>query len=478
MNSLKKNFIFDIINTVSSLVFPMITFPYVSRILGPEGLGITGFMGSIVNYIILIVTLGIPTYATREVAKVREDKVKLTKLTKEILYLHSMLAIGGYATVLIILFTVPQVIAHKTIFLLASLHIGVNVLGVTWFYSGTEQFRYITMRGLAVRCLSVPALFIFVHTQEDIIPYMLVNLCAEMGNYFVNFFRLDKCIDWKQWTWPELNIRQHLPSIWTLFISSVAVTIYFNLDNLMIGFISGENAVGYYAPSLRLQRLLMGVVISVGTVVFPRLSYLSKCENKEEYDNLAAKAIKITMSIGLPLCVGLICLARPLIELFAGEQYIPSIITLQLLAPVVFFGAMSNVVAKILISSGKEKQMTKATIVGALVNASLNALLIYYFSHRGAALASSIAELSVIVSMLVLGSSVIPFRLIGKKCLIYPLSALVMGLIIYLLPFDNSLLQITVGFVVGVVIYLFGLKMANERLLLPSIINMLSKFRL
>lgn len=478
MSSLKRNFIFDILNTVSSLVFPMITFPYVSRILGPEGLGITGFMSSIVSYIVLIVTLGIPTYATREVAKVREDKAKLTKLTKEILYLHSMLAIGGYTVALVILFTIPQVFAHKTIFLLSSLHIGINVLGVTWFYTGTEQFRYITIRGLAVRCLSVPALFIFVHTQEDIIPYMLVNLCAEMGNYFVNFFRLGKCIDWKQWTWTELNIKQHLPSIWTLFISSVAVTIYFNLDNLMIGFISGENAVGYYAPALRLQRLLMGVVISVGTVVFPRLSYLSKCDNKEEYDNLSAKAIKITISIGLPLCIGLICLAKPLIELFAGERYIPSIITLQLLAPVVFLGTMSNVVAKILISSGKEKQMTKATIVGAVVNASLNALLIHYFSHKGAALASSIGELSVIVSMLVLGRSVLPFRLLGKECCSYPLSAFMMGIVIYLLPFNNPLLQITVGFVLGTVIYLFSLKMTNERLLFPSIINMLSKFRL
>ena len=478
MSTLKKKFIFDILNTVSSLVFPMITFPYVSRILGPEGLGLTGFMGSIISYVILVVTLGIPTYATREVAKVRDDKSKLTKLTKEILCLHAMLAAGGYVAVLILLFTVPQVSAHKTIFLLSSLHIGVNVLGVTWFYSGTEQFRYITIRGLVVRCLSVPSLFLFVHTQEDIIPYMLVNLCAEMGNYFVNFYRLGKCINWKQWTWSDLSIRQHLPSIWTLFVSSVAVTIYFNLDNLMIGFISGENAVGYYAPALRLQRLLMGVVISVGTVVYPRLSYLSKCDDKQEYNYLAAKAMKVTMSLGFPLCVGLICLADPLIELFAGERYEPSVLTLQLLAPVVFLGTMSNVVAKILVSSGKEKQMTKATIVGAIVNASLNAVLIYYFSHRGAAFASSIAELSVIVSMLVLGSSVIPFNLLGRECWTYPLSALAMGISIYLLPFDNCLVQVLIGFVVGVIVYFFGLIISKERLLLPSVSNIFTKLRI
>lgn len=476
MSSLKRNFIFDILNTVSSLVFPMITFPYVSRILGPEGLGITGFMGSIIGYIVLIVTLGIPTYATREVAKVRDNKSQLTKLTKEILFLHSMLAAGGYVAAVIILFTIPQVSAHKTIFLLSSLHIGVNVLGVTWFYSGTEQFRYVTIRGLVVRCLSVPSLFVFVHTEDDIIPYMLVNLCAEMGNYFVNFYRLGKCINWNKWSWADLNIKQHLPSIWTLFVSSVAVTIYFNLDNLMIGFISGENAVGYYAPALRLQRLLMGVVISVGTVVYPRLSYLSKCDDKLEFDSLAAKAMKITMSLGFPLCVGLICLADPLIELFAGERYEPSVLTLQLLAPVIFLGTMSNVVAKILVSSGKEKQMTKATIVGAIVNASLNAVLIYYFSHRGAAFASSLGELSVIVSMLFFGSSAIPFKMIGKECLTYPLCALAMGISISLLPFDNCLEQVLIGFAVGIIVYFLGLRMSNERILLPSVNKFFIKF--
>lgn len=477
MSSLKRNYIFDILNTVSSLFFPMITFPYVSRILGPEGLGLVGFMGSIVNYIVLIVSLGIPMYATREVAKVRNDKAKLSKLTKEIFCLHSLLAIGGYILVLIILFTVPQVFAHKWIFLLSSLNIGVNVLGVSWFYSGTEQFRYITLRGLVVRCISLPALFIFVKTASDIIPYMLVNLCAEMGNYFVNFYRLRKCINWKQWSLVDLDIKQHLPHIWILFISSVAITIYFNLDNIMIGFISGENAVGYYAPALKLQRILMGIVISVGTVVFPRLSYLSKCNSKEEYDKLAAKAIKVAMSIGLPLCVGLICLAGPLIELFAGVRYMPSILTLQLLAPVVFFGTLSNVIAKILVSSGNEKSMTKATIVGAIVNASLNALLIYWFSHRGAACASSIAEFSVIISMLIFGRKVIPLKLVGKECLVYPISALVMGIVIISLPISNLMLNVLFGFILGVIVYLVGLIIAREKLLLPSIINVFFKFR-
>ena len=456
----------------------MITFPYVSRILGPEGLGLVGFMGSIVSYIVLIVSLGIPTYATCEVAKVRNDKAKLSKLTKEIICLHSLLAIGGYLVVLVILYTIPQVYAHKWIFLLASLNIGVNVLGVSWFYSGTEQFRYITLRGLIVRCISLPALFIFVKTEADIVPYMLVNLCAEMGNYFVNFYRLQKCINWTQCSIVDLDIKQHLPHIWILFISSVAITIYFNLDNLMIGFISGEEAVGFYAPALKLQRILMGVVISVGTVVFPRLSYLSKCDKKEEYDKLAAKAIIITMSIGSPLCVGLICLSGPLIELFAGERYIPSILTLQLLAPVVFLGTMSNVVAKILVSSGNEKRMTKATVIGAIVNASLNALLIYYFSHRGAACASSIAELSVIVSMFIFGRKIIPLKLIGKECLVYPLSALVMGIVIISLPISNLISQVLFGFIIGVVVYLLGLLIAKEKLLLPSIINFFLKFRI
>ena len=144
----------------------------------------------------------------------------------------------------------------------------------------------------------------------------------------------------------------------------------------------------------------------------------------------------------------------------------------------VFLGTMSNVVAKILVSSGKEKQMTKATIVGAIVNASLNAVLIYYFSHRGAAFASSIAELSVIVSMLVLGSSVIPFNLLGRECWTYPLSALAMGISIYLLPFDNCLVQVLIGFVVGVIVYFFGLIISKERLLLPSVSNIFTKLRI
>lgn len=476
MSSLKKNFFFDVLNTTSSILFPLITFPYVSRILQAEGLGTIAFLGSIIDYIILFVGLGIPVYGVREIAKVKGNKWFLAKTSKELLTIHSLMGLFGYFIVVLLAFFVPQINQNIIIFLILSLGILLNVLGVNWFFSATEQFAYITIRGLIVRCLSLVALFLFVHTREDIVIYCIVNLGAEAGNYLVNFWKLNRTIDLWRIPLRSLELKKHVPSILNLFISSIAVTIYFNLDNIMIGFIQNEESVGYYAPALKIQRLLMGVIISIGTVVFPRLSSLSKEEDKTAFSSLSARSTQTTLSISIPLAVTVLVLAKHIVFFLAGESFTPSILTLQLLAPVIILGSLSNVTAKILISQGHETIMTMATVCGAVVNLLLNAFFIYLFSHRGAALASSLSELCVCTTMIFFGRQFLSYRFLSLKTFKYIIASGIMGFLIFVTQIaDSYIYTFVICSVLGVFSYLSILAILKDDILIPIVIDNIKK---
>ena len=204
--SLKKNYLYNLIITVSSMIFPLITFPYAARILMADGIGQVNFFSSIISYISLFTCLGIPLYAVREIAKVRDDHNKLVKTTTEILLLHLCLTFLGYVVVCIMAFCVDKVSVDIPLFLLLSTSLLFTALGCEWFYKGMEDFKYITMRALFVRCISVILLFLLVHTKEDIYWYAFCTVIGTVGNNLYNFIRLRKYVNLQFLKFNYLNI--------------------------------------------------------------------------------------------------------------------------------------------------------------------------------------------------------------------------------------------------------------------------------
>lgn len=463
MVSIKRNFIFDLLNNISGLLFPLITFPYVSRILNPEGIGEVAFAQSIIAYFVMFAALGIPTYALREVAKLKNDKGGLSTFTFEIFVIHGILSIFAYAIALTLIF-IDRISEMRLTYIIASTQILLNLIGLSWFFQGVEAFRYITVRVLVFRILSLVALFIFVRESSDIYWYITILVISEAGNNLCNIFQLRKYVSFKKvkFEWP--NLRKHIRPIIRFFLLSVSTMIYFNMDNLMIGFIKDDVSVGYYNPALRIQRLLMGFVLSLSTVLFPRLSSLAHSD-KECFYSLSRQGFIATLGLSIPITFGVYALGEPLILLFAGDQFFPSILTLNLLAPVIIFGTCSNLLAKILISQEKERIVLIATSVGAIINLFLNAVLIYYFAQYGAAFASTFSELSVLIAMLVIGHRYLPGALLTKDIFKYLLAAVVMFLVCLLL---NSFLSVNlltkciVIFISGVCVYSLLLVIQRE----------------
>lgn len=435
-SSIKKNFALNLINTLSGLLFPLITFPYASRILLADGIGKIQFLQSIVNYIGLCTALGIPLYAIREIARVRDNKVLCSKVAIEILILHSLLTLIGYVFVYILASTIAKVQVDASLFLLLSTNLFFTALGALWFYQGIEDFKYITIRALIIRLFSLACLFLFVKDKSDLFIYAAISVIAEVGSNVFNFIRLRKFILFKELSIKDLNPWRHLIPALKIFALNLITSIYINLDSVMLGFLKNEMAVGYYAAATRITKSILGVVQSLGTVLLPRFANLVSTNQMYEFRTLTNKAISFILATSLPLVVGLIFMASPLIHLFCGKGFEPSIFTLQLMSPIILFIGLSGIIGmQVLYALGRENIVILCTGVGAFINFLLNFLLIPDYSQYASGFATCIAELSVTSLLIALGYKHIPVQLMRKQNLNYYFGTVLIFIFLLLLSF-------------------------------------------
>lgn len=431
--SIKKNFAYNMLYTVSGVLFPLITFPYVSRILLAEGIGQVHFFMSIISYVILFSSLGLPLYAFREIAKVRNDPEAMRKTAMEILLLHSLLSVVGYAVAILMACTIAKIQVNVPLFLILSLLILFNAIGAEWFYSGIEDFRYIALRSLFVRCLCLVALFVFVKEKEDLLYYGIIHLLSTAGNYLFNFIRLRKIIRIRD-GFKDLQIGRHVRPTLKIFTLNLIVSLYVNLDAVMLGFMKNETTVGYYGATTRITRTLVGIVTSLNSVLLPRLTSMAKEGKVDDFRMLIDKCNRFIIALALPLMIGIIFMASPLIHLFCGETFEPSILTLQLIAPIILLTPLFNLYdMQILYALGREKLAIISVSIGALLNFVLNWLLIPTYAQYGAAIAMSIAECSVALSAIFFGRKYVPFRFFSKDKRHYYWASLFIILFLFLL---------------------------------------------
>lgn len=436
--SIKNNFLLNLSTTITGLLFPLITFPYASRILMADGIGQVQFFQSIIDYVSLCTALGIPLYAVREIARIRDNKELRSRTTIEILLLHAILTLVGYIVVFILAKTVAKIEIDASLFFLLSTTLFFNTIGVAWFYQAIEDFKYITLRSLFVRILSLVALFIFVKTKQDLFYYAGILVIGTVGNNIFNFFRLRKYIKLSKGEFKRLNLLRHLIPALKIFILNLVISIYVNLDSVMLGFLKNEESVGYYAAATRLTKAILGIVSSLGAVLLPRFSNMITNGQKEEFQLLANKAASFTIALSLPMSVGLIFMAAPIIHIFCGNGFEPSILTLKLVAPIVLFIGLSGIIGmQILYPQGREKYVIISTMVGACINLLINYLLIPQYGQYGAALGTVIAEFMVTVIMILLGRKYLPINILSKQNLHYLIGSIVISILSsFLLPLE------------------------------------------
>ncbi len=430
--SVKVNYILNLINTGTQMLFPLITFPYVCRVIEADGVGQVNFFQSIISYISLFTCLGIPMYAIREIARDRSDVVQMNRTAMEILLLHSMLTLVGYAIVAILCLTVPQIQVNIPLFLILSLTIFFTAIGCEWFYQGIENFKYITIRGLIIKTISLVLLFIFVKSKTDLLYYGCYTVFGVLGGNIFNFFRLRKYIHRENIIFSELHIKRHIKPVLKVFSFSVVTSIYLQLNTVLLGFLKNALAVGYFAAATKVMQMLLQMSACLGSVMMPRASHLI-AENKEsEFNALIQKSYDFTLAIALPMTVGLIFCAPNLITSLCGVKFENSILPSQIIAPIILMVAISNVFGiQVLFPKGKINIVTLCCGIGAVVDLVLNLCLIPFFSYVGTSIAYLGAEVATTISMFFIGRKYLPITYFKKNHLNYLLGCILMAIVLY-----------------------------------------------
>lgn len=456
MSSLKTNVILNYINTLTSIVFPLITFPYAARILLPDGIGLVNFQNSIIGYITLLSSLGIQLYAVREVARVRDNVEERNRVTVEIALLSLILAAGGYVIVFAVGELVPQINAHLSLFYILSLSILFTALGVSWFYTAIEDFKFITVRGLIIRALFVVALFLFVKSKEDLLIYGVIIVGSTVGNEFINFIHLRKFINIFKLNWSKVNIFRHLKPSFSIFVLNLSVSLYVQLNPVMLGFLSDNTQVGYYTAGSKLSYIILSVVTSMATVLIPHVSNMIQVHDTEKFKQLITKVYHYYMALALPFTIGLIVLSVPLTLVICGNSFYEASYVTAITAPVIIFISITNIIGlQVLYPYGKENYVTYSTIGGAVINLIVDIPLILLWGSKGAAIATFCAELAVLLIQVRLGRRYIPFKYFDDNIKLYVLSSILMGVAVYLTSglFNKPIIQLLVPTCIGIVVY-------------------------
>lgn len=393
--SLKLNFVMNAALTMSSIIFPIVTFPYVSRILMPSGTGRVTFATSLISYFSIFAQLGIPTYGIRACAQVRDDRAKLSKTVHELLIINLIMSFFAYIFFGVALVTVPRLFEDRILYIIISSTILLNVIGMEWLYKGLEKYSYITIRSVIFKFIALIAMFVFVHKKDDYIIYGAISIFAASASNILNIIHARKYIDFS--FIGHYDLRKHLKAVLVFFAMSCATTIYTNLDTVMLGFMKSDIDVGYYNAAVKIKVILVQVVASLGGVLLPRCSYYVEKGMWAEFKRICSKALNFVVVIALPLSVYFIIYAQDAIVFLSGAEYLGAIFPMKIIMPTLLFIGITNILGlQILVPLGKERIVLYSEIAGAITDLLLNMILIPKFGASGAAMGTLVAEFVVL----------------------------------------------------------------------------------
>ncbi len=473
--SLKLNAVFNMIKSLSSVVFPLITFPYISRVLGVDSLGRYNFATSVITYVSLIAVLGITYYSIREGAKLREDREKFNDFANQIFTVNVISTLFAYVFLGILLLAVPKFYEYRALLLILSAQVMMNTLGVNWIYSIYEEFAYITVRSVIFQVISILAMFIFVREPQDVEIYAAITVLATAGANLLNFFfsrrycklRLTFKIDWKR----------HFKPIMVLFGMEAAAIIYAYTDTVILGFVSGEYSVGIYSVSMKLYNIVKTLLASAVLVSIPRLSLLLGQRKNDEADALATDLYSTMLTLTVPAIVGMIVLGTQIITIIAGAEYISAHFSYVVLSVAIFFSLGSYFWGQAaLVPSKREGIVLRATLVSAIVNLVLNFVMIPFWQEKAAAITTLIAEIIGFVWNYIYGrkylrvkGTLITILKVAIGCIPIPFIAYLIGLFT-----GNPFVYTALVIVVSVAVYsVIELLLKNEAFM--SIYNSIKK---
>lgn len=468
MKSLFKNSVYNFIYKFVSMVFPLISAAYVSRVIFADGVGRVSIAINFISYFTIIAALGLNNYGTREIGKNQNDPKEYSKTFFELITISLISTSICLVIYYIIIGSFTYFRGDIKIYLIVSIQLIFTAFNVDWFYQGLEEYKYITLRSLLVKLICLILLFTLVRDKNDYYMYALVTSLGLVINNVLNLINIRKYIKFNKIKYKKINIFKHLRPVIILLSTNIAITLYTKIDVSMLGAMTSEKKVGYYTFATQITSALITAIASISVILLPRLSFYIKNKMIDEFSKVVNRVLKVLLLLTIPCSIGIIMIADLIVMFMFGKDFMPATQTVRILSILIIIKSIGNLYGtQVLLSFNEEKKLCYTTILGAVVNISLNMILIPKFEYNGAAIASAISEMIVMIAQINYAKKHIRLCIERKFINSILISSLIMILVVIGVRnlFLNKFIEFILAIIVGVAIYLIcGVLLKNETL--------------
>lgn len=474
--SLKLNYIYNVSYQVLSLITPLITTPYVSRVLGADGIGDYSFTASVVTYFSMVAVLGTLTYGNREISYLQDDRKARSKLFWEIELLSFLST--GICTAAYLIFLLFCDRSRFSLYAIQTISIVCVAFDIAWLLQGMEEFGKVMFRNMLFKVINIVFIFTAVRDKDDLFLYVAGMVLLALASNLSIWFYLPQYID--RPVWKELHPMRHLKPTLALFIPSVAMSIYTVFDKTMIGLFSNNFENGYYEQALKISKTALTLVTALGAVMIPRMGYYFNQKNMDKVKELTYQSYNFVWFLGVPLSFGLIGISQNLVPWFYGKGYDKITVLLPILGLLIIIIGLSNVTGiQYFVTTKRERLLTATVIIGAVVNFICNLILIPKLYSIGASIASVAAEAVITLTQLYFIRNELSFTRIMAQSVKYLLAGACMLLVLF---FENhylspSVLHSCIMIFSGAIVYFIALFILKDQFFFAYAKQVLQKLR-
>lgn len=464
--SLSKNIIYNLILTFSGYLFPILTFPYVTRVLGPDTYGAANFVLSMVDYAVMLSSLGISAIGIREIAKCGGDENKLSSVFSSLLSLHIVLAAIVGVVYFAAIFLVEQFRENYALYLVGFIKIVANVFLIEWLYSGLQNFRYITLRTIAVKALYVVAIFVFVKSESDILPYILTTVSLLFVNALINWWYSSNFVRFR---FSLSGVRNYLAPSFSMGMTSILLSFYSTFIVLYLGFVCGSVSVGYYSTSIKLYAIFLSLLGAFNSGLMPYVNSLFGSGGKEAIKETISKSLNLVMMVAVPTAVFGILMANEIINVVAGAQYQNSILPFRIIILNVILVGLSQVTElQVLLTLNKTRQILFTTAVSVIFSVTIMLLFASKYGEIAAACAVTIPHVLETSLLYFFARRAINFRFPWKPVALYLLLSTGIVVMVFLTKryIENIYIRLLSSSAIVVVLYVSSLFAVKDQMVL------------
>lgn len=473
--SMGLNALLSSIRTLSTIIFPLITYPYITGRLSVSNIGRVNFSQSIISYFTLIAAFGISNFAIRTGARIRDDRVAFEIFARRVFTINVLTTVVSVVLLFLLMILPTKLVEYRGFIAILSITVALVPVSVDWVYTIYEDFGYITARSILISLLSLILMFIFVKSNDDVYLYVgLTTASTSLGNLF-NFFHAKKYV--KLGLTKDTHWKEYSKSLWIFFINSVTTTIYLNSDTTLLGFLSTNRQVGLYSVATKIYNIAKQLLNAVVATTIPRLAYIQK-KSEKDFVELLEKIVSIATFFIVPLMAGLIMVGKNIVLILANYRYIEAAESLSILSLALIFAVFSNIVANgLLIVLNKEKYVVTGTMVSAIVNLGLNFIFIPLWGQNGAAATTLIAEFSMLCISLWFARDYIKYIVNYRELMNAIIGSVIMYVDnIFLSEFysKNNYLNLLEVVIISIIIYFVSMLAMKDKVLI-SLLNVVKE---